>query len=79
MKTPMNDWLLIKILSNLVAHDGFIIEKSDYTIEGMKAVVKDAFGYRYEINVSTLGRTHDDKRDSNDDFNAKKFNIEMVS
>lgn len=64
-KTPFNKWIVDKILSYLASKEGCVIEDSIYTQKGMKAVVMDTFGFRYEIEIKTLSRLNDEKQDSN--------------
>lgn len=63
-KTPFNQWLVSKLVSYLVGKEGFSTETQNFTDEGMKAIVVDTFGFRYEINVKTLSRINDDMKDS---------------
>ena len=63
MKAPItsfNGWILSKITNFLSAKEGCEIETSNYTPDGIRAVFKDAFGYRYEISLKTLSRVQTD-------------------
>ncbi len=66
--TSFNVWLLTKILGFLSAKEGCTTEESVYTASGIKAVVRDVFGYRYEIHIKTLSRTVDHM-----EINSAKF------
>lgn len=45
-----------KITRLLKNHEGMQSYDTEYTLEGIKTIVTDSFGYRYEIQVKTLGR-----------------------
>lgn len=62
-RTPLNNWVLDKILCYLIKKEGFLTEESLFTEKGMSATIRDVFGYRYEVSVKTLGRTYDDRTD----------------
>jgi hypothetical protein len=69
MKNPIttfNAWVLTKITSYLSTSEGFIVEESTYTASGIKSVIRDTFGYRYEVHVKTLSRLTDYLQDSNE-------------
>jgi hypothetical protein len=53
--------LLDKILAYLLTKEGCLSETADVKNEAPKVVIRDAFGYRYEIQVRLLGRTHEDR------------------
>jgi hypothetical protein len=81
MKNPItsfNGWVLSKITAYLSSNEGFIVEESEYTHTGIKSIVRDAFGYRYEVHVKTLSRLTDHLQDSNEVNNLyKRFNAEV--
>lgn len=54
--TSFNGWIISKILNYLLCNEGCITGKANYTGEGVRAEVTDAFGFRYEIQVKTIGR-----------------------
>lgn len=54
--TTFNGWLLNKISSYLSSKEGFTIETSSYMQDGIRTIVQDSFGFRYELQVKTLGR-----------------------
>lgn len=56
-ETPFNGWLLTKIISTLETKEGCIIHKSEYTADGARTLLRDAFGFIYEIQVKTVSRT----------------------
>lgn len=76
--TTFNAWILGKIISYLSNKEGCETETAVYTMDGMKAIVKDAFGYRYEIHVKTLSRVTNDPGDFDENDNFTK-NIGLVS
>ena len=55
--SPMNDWLLKKLLSFLATKEGCTIHEvqSDSTAEFI-----DVFGYRYQIQIKALSRNSPD-------------------
>lgn len=61
----MSDWILTKIFSYLTTNEGMTQESCEYTKTGMKLVMRDSMGYRYEIHVSPLSRinTEDSSND----------------
>ena len=63
-----NDWLLSKITGYLNSKEGFITEEVEHTATGMKSIVRDAFGYRYEVHVKTLSRLQANNEDFNETF-----------
>lgn len=69
-KTTFNSWVLTKILNYLATSEGCCTENLEYTTEGMKSIIRDSFGYRYEINIRTLSRIDDASR--NTDFLRKQ-------
>lgn len=63
MKAPitmMNLWIANKLGSYMSAKEGCQIETVSYTHTGAQVIITDAFGYRYEIHVETLGRVQTD-------------------
>lgn len=82
MKNPItvfNAWLLSKIIAYLTNKEGCIIEESEYTYTGIKAIVRDVFGYRYEIHVKTLSRLTDHLQDSDETSIIKKsINVDIL-
>lgn len=59
-KTPFNNWILNKIATYLTTKEGCEANGPEYTSEGARVVVQDAFGYRYEISVKTISRIDSD-------------------
>jgi len=55
-KTTFNGWIMEKITRLLKNHEGMETCESEYTLDGIKTIVTDSFGYRYEIQVKALGR-----------------------
>jgi len=55
-KTTFNGWIMDKITRLLKNHEGMENYATEYTLDGIKTIVTDSFGYRYEIQVKTLGR-----------------------
>jgi hypothetical protein len=53
--------VITKILSFLAAKEGFEVEKSN----GIKSIVRDVFGFRYEITVELLSRVNDENHYKN--------------
>lgn len=74
MKSPLttfNGWILSKINTYLKISEGCTIETSNYTNDGARTIVQDSFGFRYEIQIKTLGRIyHDDNETSMDRYSA---------
>lgn len=69
----MNTWILEKLMSYLTAKEGFTVaEEAEAVINGRKAILQDVFGYRYEIQVKILGRTHNED-DTNVDLDMGSF------
>lgn len=62
----LNTWILTKITSYLSTREGFIVEESEPTVSGMKSIVRDSLGYRYEVNVKIISRLTDHLQDSNE-------------
>lgn len=56
--TAFNGWLLGKLTSFLTSKEGFIIDTSHYTADGIRSEVRDAMGFRYEITIRGIGRIH---------------------
>lgn len=82
MKNPvtiLNNWLLSKITAYLATKQGCVIEDQEYTYSGIKAIVRDSFGYRYEIHVKTLSRLTDHLQGTNETVNVPKTNFMGVS
>lgn len=54
----MNKWLLSTIVTYLIGREGYSFSDRDVVEVGdnTRAVVKDAFGVRYEIQIKVLGR-----------------------
>jgi hypothetical protein len=53
----ITNWLLEKIINNLVAREG--CTKSPVSIasnNGSTAIITDAMGFRYEVQVKCIGR-----------------------
>lgn len=59
-KTPFNSWIIGKVASFLSAKEGCVVDPPEYTKDGCKVVVQDAFGYRYELNIKTISRITND-------------------
>lgn len=55
-KTPLNSWILTKIMSYLETKEGCTPNELETTQHGMKGVFTDSFGYQYEINIKAYGR-----------------------
>lgn len=58
--TPFNYWIINKIMSYLSSKQGCTSQTPEYTDEGIKTIVRDAFGYVYEIRIKTIGRNTSD-------------------
>ncbi len=56
MKASFNSWIMGKILQYLTGREGFTSVKSEYSADGYRAVVEDAFGFRYELEIKAVGR-----------------------
>jgi len=75
-KTPLNKWILEKIVSYLTIKEGCVLNEEEFTHNGMKAVISDAFGYTYEVSIKTIGRVNDDTKDGlNDQINFAKNSV----
>lgn len=53
-----NGWVMSKIMSYLSAKEGMQTEIAHYTGDGMRCIIQDSMGFRYEIIVKTIGRIH---------------------
>lgn len=62
-KTTLNNWILTKITQFLATREGCNVERQAFTEHGMKAIVQDAFGYRYKIHIETLSRVDNHPED----------------
>lgn len=70
--TPFNSWILGKLTAYLASKEGCLVEAAEYTKDGMKTVVRDAFGYRYELNIKTLSRVDNNPKDFNENVSFTK-------
>lgn len=55
----MNDlvhWLFSKVMLHLKNHEGCQINDPTKTSDSLRAVVQDALGFRYEVQIKCLGR-----------------------
>lgn len=66
--TIFNNWVLTKILVYLTTREGVAVQHTEYTAEGARTVFNDAFGFTYEVQIRTLGRTQT--------FNDDKYKLE---
>jgi hypothetical protein len=66
--TSFNGVTLGKITQYLSAKEGFDVERVEYTNDGARAIVRDVFGYRYEINIETLSRIYDGAPQASESF-----------
>jgi hypothetical protein len=57
--TSFNGWMLGKIVTYMGTKEGCDVERVEYTNDGARAIIRDTFGYRYEINIETLSRVYD--------------------
>lgn len=64
--TALNTWVLTKITSYLSTREGFIVEESEPTANGMKSIVRDSLGHRYEVSVKIISRLTDHLQDTNE-------------
>lgn len=74
MRQPIvsfHGYLLGKILTYLKTQ-GCQAELSTYTLDGVKSTIQDDFGFRYEIQIKTIGRVPDNLEGSN--ANVSKTN-----
>ena len=70
-------WIFYKISNYLRLKEGFIIEKEGYLGDTQIIILRDVFGYRYELTISTLGKIHSHESDyvnSMDDFKMDAHN-----
>lgn len=72
--TALNQWILTKISTFLVNKEGCLIEASDRhpSSDSARVVVQDAFGFRYEVHIKTLGRLQNTEGDM-EAFTPKSF------
>lgn len=56
MKESFNGWIISKINKLMKNHEGMNVEETTYGFDCVTSVITDSFGYRYEIQVKTLGR-----------------------
>lgn len=52
----MQKWLFAKIISYLTGREGYSIDTQVFSDNDARAIVQDAFGFRYEVQVKVLGR-----------------------
>jgi hypothetical protein len=57
-KTPMNNWTITKIVDHLTTKDGYSNPQIEYTLDGAKATLTDAFGFKYEVEVKMISRNY---------------------
>jgi hypothetical protein len=80
MKNPVtsfNGWIMTKVVAYLSSKEGCVTEHASYSADGMRAIVRDTFGFRYEINIQTLSRVNDN-RDGIDLYaNTKKSSFDF--
>ena len=57
-KTPMNKWIVDKITNFLKVKEGCEVTW-EYTDSGMTIEIQDAFGYKYEAKIKTIGRVNE--------------------
>lgn len=56
-KTAFNERVLNKIINYLSLKEGFTLdEDSEYTDRGIKALLRDSFGFQYEVHIKTVNR-----------------------
>lgn len=60
MKTPINAWILGKIVNYLCREGCMPAHDLKDTVEGMMVEIVDAFGFRYEISIKTIARKDSD-------------------
>lgn len=68
-KTPFNGRMLAKIGSFLETKEGCQVLDIDYTYAGAKTTIQDSFGFRYELEIKTIGRTQTDPQEYNQNKN----------
>jgi hypothetical protein len=73
--TIFNNWVLTKIITYLQTREGVHVQHTEYTDEGARTVFNDSFGFTYEINIRTIGRT---QNFNSDKFENKSFFLEKV-
>jgi len=56
-KTTFNGLLIAKIIGYLTSREGCSNSNTEYTSDGVRTVIQDAMGFRYEVQVKTIGRT----------------------
>jgi hypothetical protein len=62
MKMPnisFNTWIVSKIANYMTNKEGCVIENIGDTNQGCQVILQDTFGYRYQVNISLLGRVYD--------------------
>ncbi len=73
--TTFNAWMLNKIIQYLSSREGCRLEEMHYTEVGVKSVIRDAFGHRYELHVKSLSRLDNNSEDFDDQFYSEKTPI----
>lgn len=55
----MNRWIFDKIKNYLVAKEGCNTYGNEQVTDGVKTIVIDSMGYRYELSIKSLGRNYE--------------------
>lgn len=74
-----NAWMLNKIISYLSTKEGCKLEETHYTEVGVKSIVRDAFGQRYELHIKSLSRLNNNAEDFDDNYYIEKTDVFTVS
>lgn len=56
--TSLNGWIMAKIVQWLTSKEGVEASALEYTADGARVVLQDAFGFRYEVSIKTLSRVN---------------------
>lgn len=74
-----NAWMLNKIIGYLSNKEGCKLEEMHYTSVGVKSIVRDVFGQRYEIHIKTLSRLDNNSEDFDDQFYSENTDVFTTS
>lgn len=75
VKMPLNDWLLTKVINHLVEKEGCTFIESEPTHKGQMAILQDAFGFQYQLEIKSLTRINNDPEDLDIYAATKKSNF----
>ena len=74
---PINEWIIGKIVTNLVQHEGCTVEDVDF--DNNIATIRDAFGFRYQLALKAISRADSQLGEFEDNVNHQKNTILATS